>query len=500
MSPARWLGAVLLAGLLVAAAAGPALAHPLGNFTTNTYAGVVVAPDEVRVDYVLDLAEIPAFRKLQELGGEREGQAADTYRTEQCAEIARGLDVRVDGDPVETAVAGSELTYPPGQAGLSTLRLECGVTAETDALDDGAVVEVEDDNFRERVGWREITAVGDRMTLVEADVPAETISDRLRFYPQDRLQSPLDVRSARLVVESGGSVLPALGDGAGAEGGLFVRGLSLIDEAFTNLIGDRDLTLGFGALAGGLAIMLGAAHALAPGHGKTVMAAYLVGSRSTTRQAMGLGLTVAITHTLGVFILGLVLSGTQTLAPARLYPWLGLASGALFASVGAVLLRRALRQRREGHAHVHGREHAHPHGHDHVHGHEHDHGEARGPSAGRRGNGWRSLVAPGLAGGMVPSPSALVVLLGGIALGRAWFGATLVVAYGVGMALTLFGTGYALMRARSRLEARAARRAADPAMANTGRLARVLAALPVATAGLIVVGGVAIAARAATAF
>lgn len=494
MSPARWLGAVLLAGLLVAAAAGPALAHPLGNFTTNTYAGVAVAPEEIRVDYVLDLAEIPAFRKLQELGGEREGLAADTYRTEQCAEIARGLDVRVDGEPVETTVADSALTYPPGQAGLSTLRLECGLTAEADALADGAVIEVEDDNFRERVGWREITAVGDRMTLVEADVPAETISDRLRSYPQDRLQSPLDARSARLVVESGGSVLPALGGGSDADGGLFVRGLSLIDEAFTGLIGDRDLTLGFGALAGGLAIMLGAAHALAPGHGKTVMAAYLVGSRSSTRQAMGLGLTVASTHTLGVFILGLVLSGTQTLAPARLYPWLGLASGVLFASVGAVLLRRALRQRRQGHAHGHGHEHAHAHGHD------HDHGEARGPSAGQAGNGWRSLVAPGLAGGMVPSPSALVVLLGGIALGRAWFGATLVVAYGVGMALTLFGTGYALMRARSRLEARAARRAADPAMANTGRLARVLAALPVATAGLIVVGGVAIAARAATAF
>jgi ABC-type nickel/cobalt efflux system permease component RcnA len=225
-----------------------------------------------------------------------------------------------------------------------------------------------------------------------------------------------------------------------------------------------------------LAVLLGAAHALAPGHGKTVMAAYLVGLRGSLRQAATIGATVTVTHTAGVLLLGLVLSASRAVASERVYPWLGLASGLLLAAVGLALAARALTGHRRPHAHAHD-EHGHPHG-----GHA---GGRAGRPLGRRG-----LVALGLAGGLVPSPSAVVVLLGGIALGHAWFGILLVLAYGTGMAATLTGVGLLLAHVRGRVD----RRLAGPAgslLARAGRL------LPVATASVIVVVGLVLAAQGA---
>ena len=200
------------------------------------------------------------------------------------------------------------------------------------------------------------------------------------------------------------------------------------------------------------------------------MAAYLVGQRGNLRQAAVIGLTVTATHTAGVLALGLALSASALVAPERLYPWLGLTSGALLAVIGAGLLRRALRARRRHHHH-----HAHPH------------------EADVRPVGLRALVAMGFAGGLVPSPSALVVLLGAIALGRAWFGVVLVVAYGLGMAATLTGAGVLLLRARRALDRRTAGR---PAAGGIVRLANVL---PLATSSVIVAVGLALAARGAAA-
>jgi nickel/cobalt transporter (NicO) family protein len=239
--------------------------------------------------------------------------------------------------------------------------------------------------------------------------------------------------------------------------------------AFTALVGERSRTPGFVAVALLLAVVLGAAHALAPGHGKTVMAAYLVGLRGTVRQAATIGATVTLTHTAGVLLLGLVLSTTRAVASERVYPWLGLGSGLLLAAVGLGLLVRA----RPGH---HG--HPHPHPHDHT-GHHH------GRPLGRRG-----LVALGLAGGLVPSPSAVVVLLGGIALGRAWLGVALVLAYGVGMAATLTGVGLLLAHLRTRMD----RRLHLPAGSLLARLGRLL---PAVTASVIVLVGLGLAAQGA---
>jgi ABC-type nickel/cobalt efflux system permease component RcnA len=254
--------------------------------------------------------------------------------------------------------------------------------------------------------------------------------------------------------------------------------------AFTALVGERSLSPGFALVALLLAVGLGAAHALAPGHGKTVMAAYLVGLRGTLRQAATIGATVTLTHTAGVLLLGLVLTTSRAVASERVYPWLGLGSGLLLAGVGIGLLVRA----RPGHGHGHPHPHEHPDA-DHPHPHDHDHHHGAVLGAGQP-LGWRGLVALGLAGGLVPSPSAVVVLLGGIALGQAWFGVALVLAYGLGMAATLTGVGLLLAHLRTRMD----RRLRVPAGSVLGRIGRLL---PAVTASVIVLVGLGLAASGA---
>jgi len=490
-------GLVLAATLLVAGATGAA-AHPLGNFTVNTYSGLRVGPDRLLVDYVVDMAEIPTFQTRQAIDTDDDGRVtgpeAATWRDRECSRLATGLRASVDGRPAALTVTGSALAFPEGVGGLPTLRLECALAAP---LPTGRSLAFTDTNLEGRVGWREITAIGDRATLDAADVPPISPSARLTTYPQDQLSSPLDQRTASLRFHPGGPpapppagpAAPAAGGGsadgsaggsAGGSVGGSAAGVDRATAAFTALVGERSLSPGFALVALLLAVGLGAAHALAPGHGKTVMAAYLVGLRGSLRQAATIGATVTLTHTAGVLLLGLVLTTSRAVASERVYPWLGLGSGLLLAGVGVGLLVRA----RPGHGHGH----PHPHAHEPHHPHDHDHPGA--VPGGGRPLGWRGLVALGLAGGLVPSPSAVVVLLGGIALGQAWFGVALVLAYGLGMAATLTGVGLLLAHLRTRMD----RRLRVPAGSVLGRIGRLL---PAATASVIVLVGLGLAASGA---
>jgi nickel/cobalt exporter len=531
--PVARRGAVLvaLAAILLVAGATGAAAHPLGNFTVNTYGGLRVGPDRLAVDYVVDMAEIPTFQARQTIDADHDGRLAASeaarWRGQECERLGGGLRVTLDGRSLPLAVTGSALRFPTGVGGLETLRLECALAAPLPAGPASArTLAYADTNLRGRVGWREVTAIGDRTTLEASDVPATSASARLSTYPSDQLSSPLDRRTASLRFRPGGPPAPGSGGpsaagtggstaadpasrceaprrgrvaepragcpglsttpgagattppgvGAGGTAPVVRGGVDRATAAFTALVGERSRSAGFAVVAILLAVALGGVHALAPGHGKTVMAAYLVGLRGTPRQALTIGATVTVTHTAGVLLLGLVLSTTRAVASERVYPWLGLASGLLLTVVGVGLLARA----RTGHAHSHGP------GHDHLHGHGHDlDHRAAGPPLGRRG-----LVALGLAGGLVPSPSAVVVLLAGIALGRAWFGVALVLAYGLGMAATLTGIGLLLARLRNRVD-RGLRLPAGSMLTRLGRL------LPTVAASVIVLVGLAVAIRGA---
>ncbi|MBW3615545.1 MAG: nickel transporter, partial [Actinobacteria bacterium] len=196
--------------------AAPAAAHPLGNFTVNRYARLEVSAGHVRVHYVLDLAEIPAFQVRKELEADRR-----RFAKSRAEEIGRGLRLDLDGRRLDLRRVGQRLSEPPGQGGLPTLRLEVSYEAETSGLDPDAVVVAtfEDTNELDRIGWREIVAVarGDAV-IVEADVPSDDASDELRRYPEDLSRSPLDRRRARVLFKPGRLEVTASEGGRAAVG------------------------------------------------------------------------------------------------------------------------------------------------------------------------------------------------------------------------------------------------------------------------------------------
>lgn len=485
----QWLAAAFLLGLAVPLLpAAPAQAHPLGNFTTNQYAGLRVTADGIDIDYVLDLAELPAYQvQREEIDADADGaqtpEELAAYAERTCSAVGTATIVTVASRQLPISAHTAGLTFPPGAGGLRTLRLQCVLHAGARISGD-TTVGYRSTMFADRVGWREITAVGDRFTVTRSTVPAASVSAQLTAYPIGAVT--LDVRAANLTVRAGGPAAPPAPFAApGNRGGSQARDVDAFTRWFTDLVGTPELTVGVGILAFLVALVLGGAHAVAPGHGKTIMAAYLIGSRGRLPQALTVAGTVAATHTLGVLALGIVLATSLQLAPDTMYAWLRLASGVLVALVGAHLLYRA-RAHPITLTHVHQHEHelvpaGHAHHHDpapvHSHGggrpHSHDLPDPDAPIR------VRTLLAMGFAGGLSPSPSAVVVLLGAAALGRAWYGVLLVLAYGIGLAATLTGIGFALARWGERLRVR-----------TSGRWARsLLTHVPTATAAVIVVVG-----------
>ncbi|MFE6159766.1 sulfite exporter TauE/SafE family protein [Streptomyces sp. NPDC056486] len=425
-------GGTLLAGLafalLPAAEAG---AHPLGNFTVNRYDGLVASPGHLRVDHVEDLAEIPATQAMPRI--KRVGMKS--WAAKRCEDAARGSSLQVEGRAAELRVEQAGAVTRDGQAGLTTLRVECEFGAP---LPRGSELAA---RFKAAgqpgPGWREVTARGDRMTLSGTDVPKESVSKRLTSYPARLLDSPADQNSAALRITPGG---PALSEERPqAPASVLPRGADRWTQALTGLVARHDLTIGFAGLALATALLLGALHALAPGHGKTLMAASAAArGRASLRDVLPLAASVTVTHTLGVTALGLLVAGGSAAAPSVI-AWLGVVSGVLVTGAGALLLRRAWRRRKHAHHHHHP-DHAHEHAHAHAH-HHHPH-EAAPPTL-------RGALFLGFAGGLVPSPSAVVVLVGAAALGEAWFGLLLVLAYGVGLAVTLTAAGFLVVRVGS---------------------------------------------------
>ena len=428
------LGAALAAAALLVPA-GQAVAHPLGNFSVNHLAVVSISADRVDVRYVLDQAEIPTFR-------ERGMSDAEVLRRKQ-AEVARRLTLTVDGRAAALRPSGAPLlTHPAGQGGLRTTRLELPLSAPAPGA---RAVSIHDGTFPGRVGWKAVQVRAGEGTAVRTSAPATDPTDGLRRYPEDLLSSPSDVRDAAFTVRPGDGTLAA---GAGPRS---TADTSAAD-GFTGLLnGDGVLVLLLLAAFG-----WGALHALSPGHGKAMVAAYLVGTRGSTRDAVLLGATVTVTHTAGVVALGAVALGLSAwVLPEQLYPWLTLTSGLMVVGVGVAVLRRRVRS------------HAHQHHHHHEHEHEHR----------------RSLLAMGASAGLIPCPSALVVLLGAVAQHRIGLGLILIVAFSAGLAATLSGLGIAVVHA-GRLLAR---------MPVPGRL---VSALPAFSAALIVFVGLALTAQA----
>ena len=537
-----------LSGLFVLGLSSAASAHPLGNFTVNTADRVLVRQGDVQVLHVVDTAEIPTLQLQQAADGpdaDHDGTATpaelSAYAGTQCGRLAGQVSLTLDGTRAPLHVSASAASFRPGQAGLPTSRLEC--TFDSDRAARSTVALQRPDLGRaDRLKEVSATALCGRLTGT-GSLPAQSPSALLTAYPQDLLSSPLDVTRASFGVaaDAGTACRVDAAEGVPAPSAVLPRGVDRITTSYTAFVGRQHLTIPVALVAVLLSIALGCGHAVAPGHGKTVIAAYLVGQRGTKRQALWLGATVTATHTAGVLLLGALLSLTAVAAPERFVPATEVASGVLLGGVGVFLLRRALRSRGSaGHGHDHG-----PHDHGPprprartttrptttttrtttrtttpevrpapelvtVGGPVPDRAASTGPvvPAPRAGDGavlhshggrlhshlpeddaplgWKTLATMGIAGGLVPSPSALVVLLGASALGRPLFGALLVVGYGIGMALTLTVAGLLLLRAQAVLDRRGW---------LSGRGARVVRVLPVVTAGVVLVVGAVIVLR-----
>ncbi len=450
MTRVKLLAAALIAFTAFLVAPAVAMAHPLGNFTTNQYAEVVASGDRLYVVTVLDLAEIPTFQAKDELRAV--GRAA--YGDQLAASVRQGLRVRVDGRARPLAELERRLTFPRGVASLRTTRLE--LVLDAGVVDAATPVAVENTAFASRIGWKEIVVRAERgASIRESNVPATSVSDRLRSYPQDLLSSPVDTASAstRLVGGDGPGVAPTLSSPVDET----TRATGAGDGGFASLIEEKDLSTGFVLLALVLALFWGAAHALTPGHGKAIVAAYLVGTKGRPRDALALGGIVTVTHTIGVFALGIAtLALSEFIVPEDLYPWMNLVSALLVVAVGFAVLRgRVTAALSPARAHAHQHHHhadGHHHHHHHHHGHDHDsmtpdeHARAHLPS---EGSGWRGLLAVGISGGILPCPTALVVLLAAISLHRVAFGLVLIVAFSIGLASVVSGIGLLAIGARS---------------------------------------------------
>ena len=425
------IAAAVLAGLALPALAS---AHPLGNFTVNRFSRIEVSGPRIYVLYVLDMAEIPTY------------QAGRIDARGYARRIAANARLEVDGRRTSLVPLRTALAHPRGAAGLRTTRLEVILAGPN--LPGRVSVSYHDNNYKDRIGWKEI--------VVGARTPSA--SHELRAYPKNLLQSPLDVTFVETTLEPqpGRPLPPTLSSGQSLE-----APDRIADDGFSALVGRSHLSALVILASLAAAIFWGAAHALSPGHGKTIITAYLVGQRGTPSQAALLGLIVTATHTVGVFTLGLVtLALSQLIVPDQLYPWLNLASGLLVVGIGTAVLRARLR-----------RAHEHSHGHAHHHGHTHD-----APSR-------RSLLAVGVSGGLLPCPSALVVLLAAISLHRIAFGLLLIVAFSAGLALSITGVGLLAVLARSTFRR----------LSFEGRLMRLL---PAASALVILAAGVAMTLRA----
>ena len=324
--------ATLCAGV-AAALALPAIAaaHPLGNFTINHSSSAVVSGDRVYVHYVLDMAEIPTLQS---------GRI-------DVRSLSKRLVLKVDGTPAMLKLLSQRLEKPEGAGGLPTTRLELVLAGPR--LEEKASLELRDETYAGRLGWKEVvvSATGGAR-IASSSAPAVSPSRQLRAYPEDGLSSPLAITQARARVEPGDApgMPPQLTSSVAEEHGSGFESLVTRDLGATGIL-----------LALALALFWGAAHALGPGHGKSIVAAYLIGQRGTVRHAAYLGGIVTVTHTAGVFALGAVtLLLSEFIVPEDLYPWLNLVAGLMVVAIGAAVLRARLAHRR---AHRHGHHHHH---------------------------------------------------------------------------------------------------------------------------------------------
>ena len=466
-----------VAVIAVLALAGPAAAHPLGNFTVNHLTRITYDRGALQVRYVLDLAEIPAFTLDRSLDahGTPSHAVLNRWAAAHAREIAPQLRLSVDGRDVVLVPVASSVRTRPGAGGLPTVYFTATYGA---AIGAGTHrLSYRDGTESGRLGWKDVVTGDQREPTGE-----------LLAYPGALVGSPRATTaiSARLDARHGivvDAAQPDTADPVAPASPSLARADPLSDALAK---GAANPLVVIGALL--LAVVLGGLHALEPGHGKTLLAVSLVGARATPRQALVLASALTVAHTAGVLALGVVLlAAAHWIVPEQVYPWITLGSGIVVTIVGGRALAREIRRRLPfSHVHEHAHDHAHPHAHDHIHAHDHAHldDEAHALAHAIPGTApltFRSAVLAAASANIAPCPAAFVVLLAAIAQHQVGYGMTLIVAFSIGLAAVLTGLGIAVVRSAAWLVAR-------PQFDRFARIAPLVTAFVIATIGALMVG------------
>lgn len=439
-------------------------AHPLGNFSVNQYSRLEVEKSKIKMRQVLDMAEIPTFQLKSEIDADQDGNYSqpelNAFAEKITPEYLSNLRLLVNGQEIAFNEAKKNINIREGEGSLPILRVEWDLDADLPRLDAVNRVSFVNKNYADRIGWNEIVlnrASG--INIFNSTAYGSGVTDEIKAYPQETLSAPLAERQAEFSFTTG--TLPEnakLLQNRDGHATVPVR-----KDRFAELISVPEITpsiVFFGLL---LAFGLGALHALSPGHGKAVVGAYLVGSRGTPKHAAFLGLTVTVTHTLGVFALGLItLFASNYFFPEKLMPFLSFVSGLLVFFIGVSLFKDRLftvlgwKAASHHHGHGHSYEHGHAHSHDghsrerehHAHDHDHLHDGLTHTHGGSTHTHlppdsvtWKSLLALGISGGLLPCPSALVLMLSAISFGRVGYGLILTFVFSFGLAATLTAVG-----------------------------------------------------------
>jgi ABC-type nickel/cobalt efflux system permease component RcnA len=481
--------------------AGMVWAHPMGNFSVSHYSRIQAGPRGADIRYVLDLAEIPTFQLLQEWKLEAAAPKNELERraADQAAEWARNLSIRVGGRTVAARVERTRMVLDKGAGGMPILRISSDLRVDTGPGE----LEYVDRNYPDRAGWKEIVITAKDAILDRAEPAGTDRSQELTAYPQDPLAAPpqdlkasvkwhtlplIPPRKIETVSAPANEPAPVAAPAAApfaSQPGQEAPGMVVRGDFLSRLLHQGEIGPGMMFLGLVVAFGLGAIHALSPGHGKTIVAAYLVGSRGTAKHAIFLGGMVTFTHTISVFFLGLTtLFLSRYVLPEKIYPVLGAISGLSIVWIGTTLFFKRLRAAKHGHSHHH--HHGHDHHHDHTHDHGglvHDHGDGHVHSHMPDEVSMAGLLALGASGGLVPCPSALVLLLSSVALGRVALGLTLLVAFSCGLAVVLSGIGLLVLYAKHLLPS-SETRASNAAF----RYLPVASAAVITCAGLLMTG------------
>jgi len=466
---ARLLRSILaaIAPLVLILVPLPLLAHPMGNFSISHYAGIRVEPGFIELRYLIDMAEIPTFQEMQQNNfvARADDERVRAYLSKQAEAFKQALLITLNGKQLPLQIASQDILFSAGAGNLPTMKF--GLVYRAEVKEECTVthceLEYRDANFSGRVGWKEIIAsAGHGVTVESSSVPSQDRSSQLSNYPADLVSSAPQEVGARIVFRSqsarsstssfisqtkyattpSATAHPRRTKSSALEkpvaaavpstphlaespqvGQLGHHQQSTPRNSFTELMAIKQIGFGIALLAAAIAAGLGALHALEPGHGKTIVAAYLVGSRGTVRHALLLGMIVTISHTAGVYLLGAItLYAQKYVLPDQIYPFLGVLSGILIAGMGCYLfLQRCV-------------------GVEFAHTHSHATSMAKEPCKPGEISA-RQLLVLGITGGIVPCPAALVVLLSAVALHRTGFGLFLIVAFSMGLAAVLIATG-----------------------------------------------------------